>query len=161
MPDTAFKMPKQYRAQNPGDSYYDMLLERLMLSGKEGVEGMEGGYQMMQMMAELEGRGWDKGKAARNVAGQSEDAVLGGMMMSSREKREGEQIPSGAYALSDYPGLRYSVDRAAGGYGPHGVGSGSHTGWLREQNDREYGDRMRQGRKDWSANQKALLGWRY
>ena len=138
-----------------------MLLEQLMTSGSRGVEDMEGGYQMMQMMAELEGKGWEQDNAARNVAGRSEDAVLGGTMMSSREKGENEQIPRGSYALSDYPSLRYSVDRAAGGYGPHGVGSGSHTGWLREQNDREYGDRMRQGRKDWSANQKALLGWRY
>jgi len=153
-------MPKQYRAQNPGDSYYDMLSELLMQGGR-GVEDMEGGYQMMQMMAELEGKGWDQGRAARNVAGQSEDAMLWGTMGSSREKREGENIPSGAYALSDMPGLRYSVDRAAGGYAPRGVGTGSAHGWLREQNDREYGDRMRQGRRDWASNQKELLGWRY
>ena len=77
-------MPRQYRAQNPGDSYYDMLLAQLMTEGSRGVEDMEGGYQMMQMMAELEGKGWEQDNAARNVAGRSEDAVLGGTMMSSR-----------------------------------------------------------------------------
>ena len=154
-------MPKQYRAQNPGVSYYDMLLEQLMTSGSRGVEDMEGGYQMMQMMAELEGKGWEQDNAARNVAGQSEDAMLGGMLGSKRKKREGEQIPEGTYALSPYPGLRHAVDWAATGNAPGGANQGSTTGWLREQQDREYGDRMRQGRKDWSANQKALLGWRY
>ena len=149
-------MPRQYRAQNPGQSYYDMLLEQLMI-GSRGVEDMEGGYQMMQMMAELEGKGWDQGRAARNVAGQSEDAMLSGMMGSKRKKREGEEIPPGHYALSDYPGLRGKVDWAATGNMAGGAGTGSTHGWLREQQDRQYGDSMRQRRKDWAANQKALL----
>ena len=153
-------MPRQYQGQNQGTSYYDMLLERLMM-GSRGVEDMEGGYQLMQMMADLEGRGWDQGRAARNVAGQSEDAMLGGMLGGSRKKGKDEQIPSGSYALSDYPGLRQATDWAATGNAPAGGGQGSHTGWLREQQDREYGDRQRQGRRDWAANQRALMGWRY
>jgi hypothetical protein len=131
------------------------------MEGGRGVEDMEGGYQLMQMMAELEGKGWDRGRAARNVAGKSEDAMLWGTMGSSRKKGESEHVPPGAYALSDYPGLRQAVDWAGTGNAPAGAGVGSHTGWLREQNDREYGDRMRQGRRDWASNQKSLLGWRY
>ena len=153
-------MPKQYRAQNPGTSYYDMLLERLMGGGR-GVEDMEGGYQMMQGMADLEGRGWSPERAARNVAGQNEDVALGSKMGSKRKLREGERMPKGHFSLYDYPGLRGKVDWAASGNMAGGAGTGSPHGWLREQNDREYGDRMRNKRKEWAAMQKQLLGWRY
>jgi hypothetical protein len=133
-------MPKQYEAQNPGQSYYDMLLAELMASGAFGQ---------------------NQDALARGMASEGEDAKLRQLMGSKRKKRKGEQIPSGAYALSDYPGLRQAVDWAGTGNAPAGAGVGSHTGWLREQNDREYGDRMRQGRRDWASNQKELLGWRY
>ena len=153
-------MPRQYRQENPGRSYYDMLYEQLMM-GSRGVEDMEGGYQMMGMQADLEGRGWSPSRAAKNVAGQSEDALLSGLLGSKRKLGEDEDLPQGAYALSPYPGLRQATDWAATGNAPAGGGQGSGHGWLREQNDSEYGDYMRQGRRDWAANQKALMGWSY
>ena len=125
--------------QNP-NSYYDMLLEQLMTSGAFGQ---------------------NQDALARGMASEGEDAMLRYRLGSKRKKREGEQIPSGHYALSDYPGLRGKVDWSATGNMAGGAGTGSHTGWLREQQDRQYGDSMRQKRKDWAANQKALLGWRY
>ena len=121
-------------------TYYDMLLEQLMGGGAFGQ---------------------NEDALARGMASEGNDARLRQLMGSKRKKKKGEEIPSGSYALSDYPGLRQAVDWAGTGNAPAGGGVGSGSGWLREQNDREYGDYMRQGRKDWAANQKELLGWRY
>jgi len=123
-----------------GNSYFEMLLKGIMDTGEYGPT---------------------QDAAARGKASEQEDAMLRYKMGSKRKKGKHEQIPDGSLALSNYPGLRNAVDWAATGNMPSGVGSGSAHGWLKEQNDREYGDRMRQGRKDWAQNQKDALGWRY
>ena len=117
-----------------------MLLEQLMTSGAFGS---------------------NDDALARGMASEGEDAYLRKLLGSKRKKGEDEHIPQGAYALSPYPGLRQATDWAATGNAPAGGGQGSGHGWLREQNDSEYGDYMRQGRRDWAANQKALMGWSY
>ena len=120
--------------------YYQMLLKGLMGSGDYGP---------------------NQDASARADASADSDEKLRALMGSKRKKGKHEQIPDGALALSNYPGLRNAVDWATTGNAPAGGGQGSHTGWLREQNDQAYGDRQRQGRKDWAQNQKDVLGWRY
>ena len=123
-----------------GNSYFEMLLKGIMDEGQYGP---------------------NQDAAARGEASAQSDEKLRGLMGSSRKKGKRENMPDGSLSLSNYPGLRQSVDWAATGNTPSGVGSGSAHGWLREQNDRQYGDQQRQGRKDWAQNQKDILGWRY
>lgn len=123
-----------------GSSFFGMLSEAMTGSG---------GYGPTQR------------NKARADASEYEDSYLRQLLGSSRKKGKDEKIPDGTLALYDYPGLRHAVDWASTGNAPGGANQGSATGWLREQNDQAYGDRMRTGRKDWAQNQKDVLGWRY
>ena len=98
---------------------------------------------------------------ARGAASSSEDAMLRGLLGSSRELGENESGgPSGSYALAKYPELWAAVEWAKTGNRPGGSGGGLPE-WLKEQQNPGLRDRNSQKRRQWAAQQPRLLGGRY
>jgi len=59
-------------------------------------------------------------RGASMAASLENDEQLRYQMGSSRKKGKNERIPSGSFALAEYPGLRYDIDNAAAGANPRG-----------------------------------------
>ena len=82
--------------------YYEMMIEQLLGSGSPEYSGEQGR------------------RTAAADSSLAEDAMLRYKMGGKRKKGKGERLPSGAYALAEYPGLRWDIDNAANGSNPRG-----------------------------------------
>lgn len=117
-------------------NYYDDMLSMLLGSGAFGP---------------------NQQATARTMASESEDERLRGLLGSKRKLGKREQMPSGAYALAEYPELRNAVDWARTGNLPGG--SATIQLWLKEQNDPQLRAENMNKRKQWAARQGQLMGW--
>jgi len=94
----------------------------------------------------------DQGRrTAAADSSQIEDAMLRYQLGSKRKKGENENIPSGSYALAEYPGLRYDIENAARGMNPRGGLYGAIPPGSEEDL------RLQELRKKWAANQQAMM----
>ena len=144
------------------ENYYDMMIRELLGGGMPANQrtqkrlspivgaGMPQGFNEEQLVAGALGGGIDE-KNARRLASGAEDVMLSGALGSERRKGENENIPSGSYALAEYPGLWWDIENAARGGAPRGglagaIPPGSEEDlWLQEL------------RKKWAANQQAMM----
>jgi len=90
-------------------------------------------------------------RGASMAASLENDEQLRYQMGSSRKKGKNENIPSGSYALAEYPGLRYDIDNAARGMNPRGGLYGAIAPGS------EADKRLQELRKIWAANQQAMM----
>ena len=157
-------MAREYQIWNRGNNYFDSMLSELMFNeqypqGTTQRKQVGGEWTDVPRAPEFQsGTEAEKEARRRSMAGASakEDLALKGALGGSRKLREGETMPKGAYALANYPGLQSAVEWAATGNLPGG--SASIGMWLKEQNDMKLRLENSQKRKEWAANQRALLG---
>ena len=134
-------MAREYQIWNRGDRYYDTMLAQLM-ADEQAPEGTIA---------------WDDARRrAKTKASGKEDLALKGALGRSRKLGEREQMPKGAYALAMYPGLQSAVEWAATGNLPGG--SASVGMWLKEGADMKLREENSRKRREWAANQRALVG---
>ena len=115
-------------------SYYEMMIEQLLGSGAPQYGGEQG---------------------RRTAAADSslvEDDMLRYQMGSKRKKGKNENIPSGSYALAEYPGLAYDIWAASAGLSPRGGMRGST---VIPGSDME--DKLKELRRQWAANQQSMM----
>jgi len=154
-------MPKSNRfAPTPVMSdYYDDMLAQIMWNkeyprGATEKKKINGEWVEVPIAPEYQ-TSEDK-RSGRMMASKMEDQKLYGLLGSSREKRENERMPEGAYALADFEGLGGITDWAATGNTPGG--SANIGMWLKEMNDMALRDANSKKRKEWAAYQRQLLG---
>jgi len=115
------------------ENYYEMMIQQLLGSGLSEYGGEQGR------------------RTAGADASMIEDSRLRGLLGSKRKKGENENIPSGSYALAEYPGLRYDIENAARGLNPRGGLYGAIPPGSEEDL------RLQELRKKWAANQQAMM----
>ena len=114
-------------------SYYEMMIEQLLGGGSPEYGGEQG---------------------RRTAAADSslmEDEMLRYKMKSKRKKGKNENIPSGSFALAEYPGLRYDIDNAAAGANPRG---GLFNNLIPGS---EEDDKLRELRRRWAEIQGSMM----
>ena len=116
-------------------NYYDDVLAQILGSGMFGP---------------------NQDASARAMASDLESERFRGLTKRKRKLRKGEHMPQGAYALAMYPGLQHAVEVAATGNLP--TGSASIGMWMKEAADPKLRYENMRKRKEWAANQRALVG---
>ena len=118
-----------------------------------------GAYSYDDLLAEILSSGEfgpNQGAFAKARASDLESERFRGLTKKKRKLGKHEQMPEGAYALAMYPGLQHAVEVAATGNLP--TGSASIGMWLKEQSDMGLRHENARKRREWAANQRALLG---
>ena len=144
------------------ESYYNSLIQELLGGGMAENRntynrsrpivgaGLPQGMSEDDLGTGMLGGGFDE-RTARRLASGAEDVMLSGHLGSERKKGEDENIPSGSYALAEYPGLRYDIENAARGLNPRGGLYGAIPPGSEEDL------RLQELRKKWAANQQAMM----
>lgn len=145
------------------ESYYDSLIAELLSGGmptnsssgyrlSPGISaGMPQGMSHEQLVAGATGGGLNE-RDARRFASGAEDVMLSGHLGSKRKLGEKERMPSGSYALAEYPGLRYDIWAASAGLPGRGAGAGSTVIPGSEEDLK-----LRELRKRWAEIQGSIM----
>ena len=115
-------------------AYYEMLIEQLLGGGGPEYGGDQGR------------------RTAAADASLLEDAMLRYKMGGKRKLGEKEKMPSGSYALAEYPGLRYDIDNASRGANPRG---GMYSSFVIPGLAAD--DRMQELRRKWAQVQGSMM----
>jgi len=143
------------------ESYYDSLIRELLGGGmadnaRTGYRaapimgaGLPQGMTPEDLASGMLGGGFDE-RTARRLASGAEDTMLSGHLGSERKKGKNERIPSGSFALAEYPMLRNAIDKMRM---PGGSNVQGYFGYMsKEQQDEA--DRRNQ---EWAAIQQSML----
>ena len=113
-------------------SYYEMMIEQLLGGGSPEYGGEQG---------------------RRTAAADSslmEDDMLRYKMKSKRKKGKNERIPSGSFALAEYPMLQNAIDKM---HMPGGSNVQGYFGYM----SKEQQDEADRKNKEWAAIQQSML----
>ena len=145
------------------ESYYDSLIQELLGGGmadnaRTGYRaapimgaGLPQGITPEDLASGMRGGGCDE-RPARRLASGAEDTMLSGHLGSERKLGENENMPRGAYALAEYPGLQYDIWAASNGMPGRGAGAGST---VIPGSDAD--DKLKELRKRWAEIQGSMM----
>ena len=144
------------------ESYYDSLIQELLGGGMPDTKrtgyraspimgaGLPQGMTPEDLASGMLGGGFDE-RTARRLASGAEDTMLSGHLGSERKKGKNKRIPSGSFALAEYPMLQNAIDTMASQIG--GVNPQGYFGYMSKEQQNE-ADRKN---KEWAAIQRAML----
>ena len=133
-------MPREYQIENPGNRFFDMLLQQMMQ--ETGIAPYNTNPTERGMEQKL-----------RGIAGEKEDQALRGALGGSRKLERGQGGPPGSYAGAKFPGMEHQLWAQESGFLPKGFS------WRSMLDESPQERQMREGQQQqWAAQQRRMLG---